>query len=82
MNDITFEEARLEASRQVSRQVSLHQVHISDVFAADTVFHEGKVRTVCRSDLKRNTFMGTTLFGDSYRLGYKPVLRVVFRRAA
>jgi len=70
--------ARQEACRQVGRQVELRRTHISRIRAADTVFHEGDAKTVCDRDLKRNTFMGDTLFGDSYVLGSKPVLVVVW----
>ena len=57
----------------------MEEVHISRIHAGDTVFHAGKVRTVCRSDLKSDDFMGPTLFGDSYLLGRRPVQRLVMR---
>ncbi|WP_455948127.1 hypothetical protein [Lelliottia jeotgali] len=56
------------------------RVHIGDIRPGDTVSHNGGLRTVCRSDIKHG-FMGTTLFGDSYRLGHIPVDRVTFNRA-
>lgn len=49
------------------------KIHISDVRPGDTVIHDGALRTVSRSDIRRSEFMGVTLFGDCYRLGYKPV---------
>ncbi|ESW38558.1 hypothetical protein O164_16955 [Pseudomonas taiwanensis SJ9] len=49
--------------------------------AGDTVQHNGELRTVCKSDLKYGGFMGTSLFGDSYRLGTVPVQLVRFRHA-
>lgn len=72
---------KIEASRQVNRPVDIEKVHISLLRASDTVFHEGKVRTVCKGNLKNDSFMGPTLFGDSYNLGRKPVLRLVMQRA-
>lgn len=66
-----------EASRQIGRKVDVNEVHISLVRAADTVFHQGMAKTVCPADLKSDAFMGRTLFGDSYVLGRKPVLRIV-----
>jgi hypothetical protein len=59
---------------------ALKDTHISLIRPGDTVFHDGKVRTVCRSDLKYDGFMGITLFGDCYRLGARPVQRLVLRR--
>lgn len=66
-----------EASRQIGRPVDIHRIHIDLVRPADTVFHDGKARTVCPADLRRDAFMGRTLFGDSYVLGRRPVLRIV-----
>lgn len=56
----------------------IDEVHISQISVGDTVEHEGKITTVCAKDIRRDRFMGLTLFGDSYRLGYKPVKRVKF----
>lgn len=50
--------------------------HIDLIKPGDTVQHQGRVVTVCGTDLKRDPFMGTTLFGDSYRCGHLPVQRV------
>lgn len=55
---------------------STKQVHITAIRSGDTVIHRGIERTVCSSDIKRSEFMGTTLFGDSYKLGYEFVTRV------
>ena len=52
-------------------------VHISQINAGDTVEHEGQIRTVSYNDIKVDSFIGRTLFGDSYRLGFKAVLKVV-----
>lgn len=49
------------------------KTHIDMIRSGDTVLHNGELRTVCNSDIKRGGFMGTTLFGDSYRLGTVPV---------
>jgi hypothetical protein len=50
------------------------EVHINDVRDGDIVFHDGHDRTLSRSNFKRCGFMGTTIYGDSYQLGNKPVL--------
>lgn len=47
------------------------QVHINDVKVGDIVFHDGEWRTVGKEDIKEDAFMGRTIFGDSYQLGYK-----------
>lgn len=60
-------------------------VHIDDIKPGDVVFHDGKIMTVNDKDLKKGGFMGTTLFGDSYRSGSKKVELVVIpnhRRSA
>ena len=48
-------------------------VHISTIKAGDTIEHNGELLTVCNYDIRHSEFMGATLFGDSYRLGRKPV---------
>lgn len=52
-------------------------VNINDIKIGDTVLHDGKPMTVGNENIKQSTFMGRTLFGDSYHLGYKPVVRLV-----
>ena len=47
------------------------KVHIKEVKVGDIVFHDGEWRTVGKKDIKEDPFMGRTLFGDSYQLGYK-----------
>lgn len=57
------------------------QVHIDTINAGDTVIHEGEMKTVSGASIKRGGFMGTTLFGDSYRLGHQKVTKVIFTTA-
>lgn len=46
------------------------QVHISTIVNGDTIIcRDGLIRTVGRNNIKRDSFMGLTLFGDSYNLG-------------
>lgn len=56
-------------------------VHISTIRSGDTVEHNGILKTVCAKDIKNDTFMGTTIFGDSYRLGNTPVARALIFHA-
>ena len=51
-------------------------VDVCLIRVGDTIVHRGEIRTVSGNNIKRNRFMGTTLFGDSYRLGYKKVVRI------
>lgn len=53
-------------------------VHISQIRPGDTILHtDGRVSTVCRKDIEWNSFMGYSLFGDSYRLGTLPVKKLL-----
>lgn len=54
--------------------------HKDDVNVGDTIEHNGHERTVCACDIKQDSFMGRTLFGDSYRLGYQLVKVLEKRR--
>lgn len=53
--------------------------HISDIKAGDTIRHNGEVKTVSGNNIGGNSFIGKTLFGDSYNLGYKKVEVIAFR---
>ena len=55
------------------------EIHISEVKPEMTIFHNKELKTVCKNDIKRDKFFGRTLFGDSYFLGTKPVIRVFFK---
>lgn len=52
------------------------EVHISRIKIGDTIIHDGFVKTVCKRVLKYSSFMGSTLYGDSYQLGHKLVKRI------
>jgi hypothetical protein len=51
--------------------------HIDHIKVGDLVVHDGKVRTVGKDHIKHDSFMGKTLWGDSYKLGKTPVKKVV-----
>lgn len=53
-------------------------VHITDIVPGDTILHDGILKTVCRNNIKYDSFMGTSIFGDSYRSGRIPVKKVTF----
>lgn len=55
----------------------IEEVHISQIKKWDTILHNDKVKTVNDCNIKRCDFMGITIFGDSYNLGYKPVKKIV-----
>jgi hypothetical protein len=57
--------------------VKIEPVHISQISAGDTIEHDGVLTTVCANNIKRDSFMGITLFGDSYKSGHKSVNKVV-----
>jgi len=58
------------------------KVHISTIRPGDVVLcSNNRERTVGEEDIKRDNFMGITLFGDCYRLGRIPVTQVLYTRA-
>lgn len=54
----------------------VEKVHISQINVGDVIIHHGIEMTVNKQDIKEDNFMGKSVFGDSYRLGYLPVLKV------
>lgn len=55
-----------------------HNVHIEQVRPGDTILHNGEPMTVCGTDIRKCSFMGITIFGDSYNLGTKPVIKIIY----
>ena len=51
-------------------------VHIDTLVVGDVVFHGGCERTVSKPFLHRGGFHGTSIWGDSYHSGYRPVIAV------
>jgi len=54
------------------------QVHISTIQVGDTVEHDGYIRTVGKNNLKHCSLMGTSLWGDSYKIGRNKVTKISF----
>lgn len=52
--------------------------HINEIKIGDSVLHNGTIKTVGRQNIKQCSFMGRTLWGDSYHIGYKPVKTIKF----
>lgn len=61
----------------IINSLTIEKTHIKDIKAGDTVLFHGVEKTVTAKDIKEDSFMGMTLFGDSYHLGYRAVLKVV-----
>ncbi len=57
------------------------ETHITDIKHGDCIIENGVMVTVSGSHIKRDPFFGTTLRGDSYNGGSKPVLMAVIKRA-
>lgn len=54
------------------------KVHISEIRQGDTILHiDGNIRTVCPNNIKKDNFMGISLFGDTYQLGTIPVKKLI-----
>ena len=54
---------------------------IADIKAGDTIFHNGHLKTVCGCNIKRDAFLGTSLFGDTYMGGRAMVSKADIFRA-
>lgn len=60
---------------------SIKQVHVSTISAGDTVMIDGVMKTVSQQDIKRDPFLGHSLFGYGYNCGTKPVAKVLIHQA-
>lgn len=57
-------------------------LHKNQIIAGDVIVcPDGKERTVCQKDIRGNSFLGVTIFGDSYHAGHKLVAkRIVYEK--
>jgi hypothetical protein len=76
-------EAEIIVENDEAKHSTTKDTHIDHIKVGDLVVHDGKVRTVGSKDLKHDSFMGKTLWGDSYKSGKTPVKKVVkYRQSA
>jgi hypothetical protein len=54
------------------------KTHIDNIKHGDVILFDGAPKSVSACNIKRGGFMGTTVFGDSYKLGTEPVEVVAF----
>lgn len=64
-----------------AKNFKIIDTHINDIVVGDVIDHKGKHMTVGRNDIVVSSLMGTSIFGDTYTLGRKPVKKVVFNKA-
>ena len=53
------------------------EVHISEIMVGDVVVIDGLQYTVGKNNIKYDSFMGHSLFGDNYRSGTIPVKKML-----
>lgn len=57
------------------------EVNISTISIGDSIIcPDGFERTVSKGNIKKDTFLGITIFGDSYKLGANPVKKVNYEK--
>ena len=55
------------------------EVHTSTISIGDTIIcNDGFERTIGKGNIKRDSFMGVSIFGDTYLLGRLPVKKVIY----
>lgn len=57
------------------------QTHIADIKAGDTILHDDHLKTVCACNIKHDSFLGASLFGNSYMAGRAMVSKANIFRA-
>ncbi len=59
----------------------IQNVHISRIVVGDTIVSkDGYIRTICKSNLGGDSFIGKTINGDSYKAGNELVKKVIFNK--
>lgn len=58
---------------------TIKNTHISQIRVGDTIISkDGFMRTICKSNLGGDDFIGKTINGDSYKMGTELVEKVLF----
>ena len=57
---------------------TIENVHKDRIRVGDTILLDGELKTVCNNNIRRGGFCGTTIHGESFKLGLEPVKRVHF----
>jgi hypothetical protein len=58
---------------------NIQNVHISRITNGDTIISkDGFMRTISKSNLGGDSFMGKSINGDSYKCGHELVQKVIF----
>jgi hypothetical protein len=61
-------------------KIKICDVHIDTIKVGDIICSDGLERTVGKNNIKRSSFMGVSIFGDTYNLGTKKVKKVVYEK--
>lgn len=56
----------------------IEPVHKDEIKAGDTILLDGELKTVCGNNIRKGGFCGTTIHGESFKLGLELVKRVHF----
>lgn len=57
------------------------EVHASTISIGDIIIcNDGFERTIGKGNIKRDSFLGITIFGDNYKMGRIPVKKVVYEK--
>lgn len=64
---------KLEASKKTAETEGYTRKNIDQVKAGDVILWDGKDRTVTPKDIKKDSFIGKTIFGDNWKGGHDPV---------
>jgi len=57
------------------------EVHISTISIGDSIICSDRFeRTVSKDNIKKDSFMGISIFGDTYKLGQTPCKKVIYEK--
>jgi hypothetical protein len=54
------------------------KTHINNIMVGDTILYKGIEKTVSANNILEDKFLGRSIFGDSFNLGYIPVIKIIF----
>ena len=68
-------------SGEIEMIYQIKLVDIMTVMPGDTIEVEGKLKTVCKSNITTSKFMGRALFGYNYMCGHEKVRKAIIFKA-
>ena len=78
--ELEAKDLAIAESKKNNREIYDYElIDKKNIIPGDTIIWEGVTATVSRKNLKRNSFTGLTIFGDSCMLGLRKIVKIIYK---